>query len=480
MKVSDIFDVSIGLSSTPAANAGFSVPLLLVDHADIPIDRRYIITDRSSYATDLTADSDAEEWATILWGQNYNPSQSYIGRWVSSASSPHWIAGDHGTTVATWAAVSDGDLRITDGTNNDDLTGLDFGSVTSIDDVCTVIQTALQAISVPNITGLDTATCALDALDRIVITNSTTGSGAADISAIQLPAGSGTDISTATFLDCDDGFSVFGLDAEDPNDTLAAILALDNTPFIIDVRGASIAQEVDLATACVTYKKMCEFRNTDADSKDSSATTDVPYQLSQLTNKNTHICYTEHTTQQPDAAVIGEIYARGEEGKHSEALNGLTSVYESGLHGDATTVIPLTSTERTALEDKGCDYLVNPAGTVHLRHGLTTGGVEVRHRVGLYWAESRISEGGYAFLLANNVVTFSDPDIAAIGGIANQYLQVLVQRKCIEDGYTLNLPSAADITATIKATHTLTLADMASLVAQYAVNDVVMTMSAQV
>ena len=478
MKVSDIFDVSIGLSSTPAANAGFSVPLLLVDTTDVPVDRRYIITDRSSYSTDLKADSDAEEWATILWGQNYNPSEAYIGRWVSSATPAHYICGSPGTTIATWAAVTAGDFGLTiGGVPTVLVTTGTMAAVTSLADVAAIIQTAVQAEAG------DYAACTVtvDALDRIVLSNSTTGSTSDAIGFTAPTGGAGTDISAANYLNISSGaFAVAGLDAEDPDDTMAAILALDNTPFIIDVRGASIAQEVDLATACVTYKKMCELRNTDADSKDSSATTDVPYQLSQLTNKNTHICYTEHTTQQPDAAVIGEIYARGEEGKHSEALNGLTSVYESGLHGDATTVIPLTSTERTALEDKGCDYLVNPAGTVHLRHGLTTGGVEVRHRVGLYWAEARISEGGYAFLLANNVVTFSDPDIAAIGGIANQYLQTLVQRKCIEDGYTLNLPSAADITATIKATHTLTLADMAALVAQYAVNDVVMTMSAQV
>jgi hypothetical protein len=32
------------LSVTPPASAGFSVPLLLVDIEDVPLDRRYIIT----------------------------------------------------------------------------------------------------------------------------------------------------------------------------------------------------------------------------------------------------------------------------------------------------------------------------------------------------------------------------------------------------------------------------------------------------
>ena len=55
MNVQDVVNVSIGLSTTPASQAKFTVPILLVDHADIPIDKRYRTVTKSSYATTLTA-----------------------------------------------------------------------------------------------------------------------------------------------------------------------------------------------------------------------------------------------------------------------------------------------------------------------------------------------------------------------------------------------------------------------------------------
>ena len=478
MNVSDLVSVSVGLSVTPAVVASFSVAMLLVDHADVPVDRRYITVDRSSYATELTADSAADEWATNLWGQNYNVTEAYIGRWVSSATPSHYICGDVGTTIATWTAVTAGDFGLSiGGVPTALVTTGTFAACTDMDDVAAVIQTAVQA------EGGDWAACTvtIDALDRLVLSNSDTGSTADAVSFIAPTGGMDTDVTTTNFLNISSGaFAVAGLDAEDPDDALAAIVALDNTPFIICLSGGTIAQNQDLATACATYKKIFEAVVNDTDAKDSGATTDLGYLLEALANNNSHLCYTEHTTQYPDAAVIGEIHARTETGRASLALNALSGVSESGLDADGTTVIPLTSSERSALEDKGYDYLIQPSSSVHLRNGLTPGGVEVRHRVAYYWLEARVSEEIYAYLSTQDVVTFSDSDIAAMGGIVEKYLEILVSRKVIEDGYVLDMPKASDITAAVKATHTLTLSDIAALISQWAVNDVVMTMSATV
>lgn len=479
MKLSNIFDVNIGLSVVPAAVAGFSVPLLLVDHADIPIDRRYIITDADAYATDLTASSDAEEWCTTLWAQSMGgPSQAYIGRWISTASSPHFICGDHQTTIATWQGVTAGRFAVQDNTSptplKDEITCGTMGGVTSIAGVCAVMQAGLAAIAGdPNISGLKTATVALDALGRIVLTNSTTGAAAKTVT-IVAPS-SGTDITGAGFLDVADGITVPGYAAEDLDDALAAVLAKDNSPFIICQRGGSIAQKVALDAACAVYKKVCELVDNDANSKDATKTSDVAYQLHALAAKNTHITYTEFTTHNPDAAICGECYVRLE-GTANIARIGLSSVSRSGKDPFDDSAIEMTSGEETALEDKGCDWLGMPVNVVHLSHGLTCGGVEMRHRIGLYWAEARASEDGYATLLAmagaNKAAVFSDEDISALAAPIKRYLDILVDRKVIEGDYVLNLPAAADISATIKATHTLSLADMATLTAQYAINNV--------
>ncbi len=486
MKVSEIVNVTIGLSVTPASQASFNVPLLLVDHADVPIDQRYRQVTRSSYTSDLTAATPARNWCAALWGQNYNPAQAYIGRWVSAASSPYIAFPSAVETLATWTAVTTGYLKITDNTtptpNTDEIGPLNFSAVTSMADVCQVIETALQAIGAPNITGLDTATCALDALDRPTITNSTSGAAAATISITT--ASTGIDIGGSGYLGAD--IVQAGLDAEALGTAMNAILALDNTPYIMCQRGGSIAQVVAFSTAVNALSKILLLVDNNTDSKNSGSTTDAPYQIEALSHQRTHICYTEHATangaaanQHPDAAVIGEVLARlDKEGAINLALNPLSGVSESGLGGDLTSVIPLTAGERTALENKGCDYLVTPSTETHLTKGLAAGGNEIRVMIGKDFMEAKCSEEIYAYLVANEVTTFSDEDIQAFKGIVSYWADEMAERKLLDPtSFVWNFPEAADFTAAQKATHTMTLSDVLSANVDSAVNDIVMTLS---
>lgn len=476
MKLTELVDYSIALSSVPASTGGFSVPLLLVDAPEVPIDVRKRIVTRSTYASVLTTTATAAAWAAILWGQNRNPAQAYIGRWVSAASPAHFICSDVAAFSATWTAVTAGDFGLSIGGVPAALvtTGTMAGA-TSLADVAAIIETAVQA------EGGAYAACTveIDALGRLVLSNSTTGSTSDAIAFTAPTGGAGTDISGANYLNIASGaFNVAGLDAEDPDDAMAAILAIDDTPFVIHEIGASIAQQTALAVACAAYKKFYLINVRDSDAIDSGATTDIAYILSNATNNNAHGTYTEHASNYPSAAINGEIFTLPE-GTGQLSNHALFQTNESGLGADGTTVEALTADERSALEDKGCDYLIKPVSSVHLRHGLTFGGVEVRHRVGYYWAERRATEEMYAYMLLNNVTTFSDKHIQAFGAIIFKYLDILIERECTES-YTPNLPSAADISLVEKATHTLTMLEVASIVSQYAINDVVATATATV
>jgi hypothetical protein len=477
MNVSEVVNVSVGLSVTPASQASFSVPLLLVDHADIPLDRKYRQVTRSSYATDLTAATDAALWCAALWGQNYNPAQAYIGRWAKVATAPYNVFPSALSVVATWAALAaTGKFELDDGVNQEDIAP-DFTSDASMADVCASINTALGAST--NFSGY---TCALDKLSRITITSDSTGASAATF-ATGTPA-AGVDLSLAAYLGAE--VSQAGLDAEAIGTAMARILAVDNTPFIMCQRGGSIAQKVAFSTAVNALDKVLLLRDSDSNSKDAVQTTDVPYQLNALTHNKTHVCYTEHTTsngaaaeQHPDATAIGEILSRlNKEGAISMALNPMSGVSESGLDPDKTTVIPLTVGERTALEGKGCDYLVTPSTQTHLRDGLATGGNEMRVMIGKSFFAAKCSEGIYGYLVANEVVTFSDNDIQAIKGIISYWAEEMADRGLLDrDTFVWNMPAASDFTAAQKATHTMTLSDVFSASALSAVNDIVLTMS---
>jgi hypothetical protein len=479
MKISELVNVSIGLSVTPPSQASFNVPLLLVDHADVPIDTRYLEVTRSSYATDLTAATEQVNWCAALWAQNYNPASAYIGRWVSADSSPYFVCVGFETTVATWEAVVDGCFTVTTTAGADILAAVDFTGVTSLADIALVIDGDLVA------GGLSGARCTVDALNRIIFTDGgVTGAGADTV--VLSASGAGTALEAAAFLNAADGFQVGGVDIEAQGTAMNAILAKDNAPFIMCERGGSIAQVLAFSVAVNALDKILLVVDDDPNAKNSALSTDVGYQIHALTHNKTHMTYTEHTTtvgasanQYPDAATIGEILSRAnKEGAISLALNPLTGVSQSGLYTDLTTVIPLTVTERSALEAKGYDYLIKPNTVTHLRHGLAAGGNEMRVMIGKAFMAAKISEEIYGYLVANEVVTFSDPDIQALKGITSYWANEMVDRGLLDaDTFEWDFPSAADFTAATKATHTMTLSNVFSADVLSAVNDIVMTMS---
>jgi hypothetical protein len=473
MQTNQIVNTSIGLSANPPAQANFGVPGVLVDHSDIPIDKRYRIISRSS-KSDLTSGTSHKAWADALWSQNFNPSEAYFCRWVSSASSPYIVFSSPNETITDWTSLADGALKIVDSAAAEDtISTLSFAAVTSLDDVATVIQTALQALVGPNITGLDTATCYVDALGRIIIQNSTTGASALTISAAAPAAG--TSLINASYLGTTH-FSQAGLDAEAPEDAQNAVLGVDDTPFAWSLIGGTAAQVVTLSTNTNSLAKILTNVERSTDAKDSGITTDSAYQISALGHRKTYQVYTEHATQYPDAALYGEILPQTE-ATVNFAMTPIAGVSESGLDGDGTTVVPLNDGERSALEGKGCDYLVKPVNLVHTVNGYSAAGVsyEMRIMIGKMFCEAKINEAVYGYLVSNNVVTFSDEDIQAIGGIITYWHDEMVNRKVLQSGYTLNLPSAADFTAAEQATHIMDLDNVVAADTQRSVNRINIT-----
>lgn len=469
MRTDQIMNVAIGLSATPASQANFSVPMLLVDTDDVPIYRRYRTVSKSTFGTNLTDSTDHMSWCTTLWGQNYNPALAYIGRWVSAASSPKFICYSAVQTISVWSAISDGSCTVTTTAGADALTVLDFSSVTTVAMIAAVFDAALVA------GGTSGARCAVDALGNIVFTDPVVTGVGADTVVISA-SGAGTHVELPAYLNVAAGFAEAGMDAETMTAALNAILALDNTPFAINERGGSIAEVLAFSTGVNAKSKILLLRVTDTDAKNPALSSDVGYQIEAVSHQKTHMTYTEHTTQNPDAAICGEILPKTEAkcDFHSVPLAGVS---ESGLHVDGTTVIPLTDDERIALEAKGYDYLVDPAGSVHHRHGLAAGGYEMRIMVGKMFMEAKVSEGVYGYRIANDVVTFSDDDIQAIKSIVIRWADILVDRKVLEAGYTVTMPSAEDFTAAAKATHVMDLDDISDAETQRSVHSVNITMS---
>ncbi|MCP4547081.1 MAG: DUF3383 domain-containing protein, partial [bacterium] len=450
-----------------ASQAKFSVPILLVDDSNIPVDRRYRTVTKSSYTTTLTAATDAYTWCAAVWGQNYNPAEAYIGRWISAATNSHAVCPDATQVASVYAALTTtAQLGVLEaGGSVVDITP-DFTGDTTMANVAASIEAAMSG-------AVASYTCTVDALDRIVVTSDNSGSSAAAVT-LQTPA-AGVDLTGSAYLGT--AFSVAGYDIEAQGTALAAILALDNTPYFVCERGGSIAQVTALSTVVNALSKQLCLVSNDSDAKDSGEVGDFCYAIEALSHQRTYQIYSEHTTHHPDAAVVGEVLQVAE-GSRSFAFVPLSGVSESGLDPDGTTVISLTSTEQTALEGKGCDYLVAPANVTHLRNGLAAGGNEMRLMLAKDYFESNIQTDIYNWMVAQDVVVYDDDTVQTVKGFILRWAEELVNRKVLNrDSFAWNLPSAADFTAAQKATHTMTLNNVFTAEALSSVNDFVMTLS---
>jgi hypothetical protein len=477
MNLSELVSVSASVITTPAASASFAKPCLIGNFSEVPVDKRHRTVTPSSYASIMDTTQAAIDFCTTLWYQDLNVSEAEMIRWVSAAIAPRFVMTDFGSTMATWQAVTvSGDFAITDGSSTEQFATGSFAAATDMDDVATIIQTEIRTSS-SFAADLSAAVVGFDALGRMYLETADTGESATTYTIIAPTAGAGTDITTTNFLNiASRAFVVSGMDAEDPDDALADCIANFTDDFYtVHETGASVSQQQALASAARIYGKIAMLDLSAAGVKDSSSTTDVAYLLYNA-SVDAYGAYSEHSGAAglPVVAANGAILPN-DPGSKSLANKQIKGVNISGLGADGTSSIPLTATERAALDDKNCDYVVRPVngGPITLRNGLLFSGLEFKTRWGLDWWEY-ISAIEIAAYLYGNDVTFSDTDITAIVGILTKNLDILIARKCLES-YTVTIPKAADISAVVKATHTLTLSEVASAIASYAVNDVVAT-----
>jgi hypothetical protein len=481
MKLSEKVSLDIALSAVPPQSAGFSVPGLIVDAAEVPVYTRIRQVTRSDYATILSTTASAAAWAAKLWASG-NVALAYIIRWASTAQPSRFVIEDYSPILATWkAATTSLDFGLTDGITTEQIHAALVPSAVSMADVCASLQTAIRA-SVSFGSGaepdgdLTTATVALDALGNIVLSSGETGAAATTYSIVAPTTPPGTDITGASYLNIASGaYVVAGLAAEDPDDALTAALEINDGIQIIHEIGASTSQQNALNTSCESYKKIFTLNVRDPNAVDSEDVTNIAYLLSAASASYAWGCYTENASDYPSAILNGQILTKPE-GSASAANNPLTGIYESGEYPGGSPGRPLTPTERAALEGFSCDCVVRPMSNNLFNSGLTFAGIELKHRVGYSWAELRSAEEIEAYL-EQNEVTFSDADIGAICAIIFKYLDILVDRKC-STSYTINVPSAADISLIEQATHTLTLSEVASIISAYAINQVVATATA--
>jgi hypothetical protein len=469
--IQDHVDVQAILQTAVAPAASFGINLFLVDDDQIPLDTRFRYTTKSSWDSDFNSTTVPYDYSNVYFAQKRVADKLMVGRWAKVATSPYWVAGSsYEKDYTVWKAVTDGTFTVVDnaGTpNKDDVTAVDFSAITSIEQVPSVLTTKIQAIVAPNITGLDTSEFKFDSLGRLVLEMSTTGAAAAEVHIEAISPASGTDLAV-TFMDSANGKTVAGIDAEEPTDALTAISELDDSYWNIQIRGEDIVQAQALATYVEGKEKFLDLFVTDANAKNSGATTDIGYILEGLSTKRTLGIYTEHTDEYPDSANAGCVLP-AEEGTTNFAYEVLSLVSDSGL------TKPLTVTERAALSGKKYNWIETIGSNTYMYDGITFGNEEKRIMLGRDWFVARIREGIFTYQLNTPLAAFDNDTLTAIEGIiwevANQAIARRILVNTAARPFSVTLPDADAITAATRATHKLTVVDAFQGYINSAIND---------
>jgi hypothetical protein len=201
--------INISLTNTPQGLSEPNVNSLALFTTETPnnIDEFRIYVTSREVATDYGTNSVTAQMANLIFSQSPNI-LSGDGRLVIiplanaiSAIQGDFVGTDISANLTAIQAVADGDIRVVLNGNNIDLTGLDFTGATDFDDVAKILQKKLTDVIV---TGKSTG---FDLTSKKVGTAST-------MDLVQLPAGSGTDLSVAGLFNVAAGVATAGNNAQ--------------------------------------------------------------------------------------------------------------------------------------------------------------------------------------------------------------------------------------------------------------------------
>jgi len=464
MDVDNFVNVNINLRTAVLAMPTLDVELLLVDHADIPInDRIRVVT--PSGVSDLTENGVPRNFATQYFGQANVPPRLILGRHPQTAIPPAFICGTHETDPAVWALITGaGTFTVVDSDTNSDVVGsLDFTGVTTIAQVLAVLNAALAAIAVPNITGLDSAEFALDANGKINL-NMPSGQDDTDPTiSITYNATPGTVPYLLGLTTSGAGTSVPGNAIETLLTAYTAVKTKTKDFYNTAIEGrnsTSYTEETALAAQIETEKRQCTFVDSNADAVDPADFTDLQSVLKALSYENATVIYTEHNDEYPDAAADGN-FLPGEAGSIRYGHRPLSGVHGSGSIGEE---YDLSDTHVAALEAKGCNFVVRSGGFTFIEKGKNTNGNSKRLVKGKHWLEAGIQSSIFSMDMNMDLMAFDETTLGGIQGIIESWLTKAGPRKDGGNGlinsWTINMPDLEDFTAAEKAAGEMTFTEV--------------------
>lgn len=433
-------DVEIRKETPRVSTAGFGILLVITDSILLSTSRRVRrFTNVESVTDFFGTGSEEEKVADAYFNQDpflkNQPTELQFGRFADADTAALIECGDSSETdIEVWKLVTDGEFKVDIDGGTVSLTGLDFSSVTSLDDVAGVIDAALGA----------NGDCYF-LINRFNINSPTTGTGSLMtlLSTVAVPAG--TDISGSAYLDGDvlksptnEGGSILsqGQLAEDFDATITAIENINNTWYAmsgIEKYRDSLEAE-DMADEIESREKMFLITTNDSNVLVLGSTSTFSYYLKNKNYKRTATIYHDNDTLYPDMAWLGLELPKpvGSTNWAFKVLPGIAQRASVDI-----TPVNLTEGQKDAAIDVNCNLYSTTLGADHSYLG-TMGGGKNADKEGEYidiirnidFMQARIQEGMFSLLLEVDILPMTNAGIT----MANNRLISLLDTYGVKQG----------------------------------------------
>lgn len=385
LSVSDVVNVQIVLTPTPAALRNFGV-LQLIGASNV-IDTTSRVRNYSSLdevAADFPLTSPEYLAADLFFSQKPQPTTLNIGRWAKADTHGQLNgailnSAQQAQLITTLQGVTNGSIRLTiDGTVRN-ITGLNFSSVTNLNGAASLINAQLTG---------GTIVWAPDSFERFIVTSASTGTN----STVGYAAGTGTgtDLSTMLGLTQASGASVpiNGITAETP---VAAMQALTSASLLVGGSYGFVFADTSITDqqhiACAAFAEAANpviiygVTTQEAAAMDPTQTTDLASQMKALGFSRTFVQYSSFNPYAV-ASVFGRAFT-----VDFTANNSTITLMWKNLPGVQAET--LNETQAATLKAKNANVYVNYAnGTAIEQNGVMASGMWFDVIYGTDWLQN--------------------------------------------------------------------------------------------
>ena len=417
--VSSVVNVNIAIGASFPALVGFgTLNIVTAETGVIGIAERIrSYQNLDGVTADWPSDSEVVSAATAYFSQQPKPTSLKVSTRYPTAQASQLRGGSVvADDLASIIAISDGSFAITIDGDNQDITGLDFKSDVSGDQIANTIQTALQSVASG---GYAAATCVYEGDEnsgRFLINSGTTGSSSSILFLRAVDPAAGSDVSSLLQMRQGEGTKANGINAETITASLDAIQEIDTgwygLMFTKEVRdGAQINGEDAVEAAadwCEARVKVFGNTSNDLDVLDRVTTNDIASILAAKNLRRTITTFSSYPNQYPSASVLGRAFTVD----FSQTNSTITLKFK---RLPTITVEQLTQSQQAVLDSKFANALIEVGSIDMYAESWMASGVFFDEVHGIDWLQNTVETNVFGYLSARTTkVPYTNKGIVAL------------------------------------------------------------------